>query len=194
MYMRKILSIAFLTLAALAWFRAESQNRPEPGATLESLQVLLGLFAESSKNSGNLQTLIARLESLNYEPVVVTDQNSDTGSLTFVRTNRPPLGTRYFHAQYFEEHRPQHLSVEFQSGSNALELVAGEISRVFPAASLVEESNHFRKWRLDDDYLIWIKRLQAEDLPTVQESPFNAYGAEDIGAIQITLEESIGHD
>jgi hypothetical protein len=155
-----------------------------------STQILYN-FAERQTRS---DSLIEKLSELEARPLVMNDDNPYTGSMKVVRTRSPFPGTRYFHAQYFDnnenEEFVQHMSFEFRPGKQSFEAVKKSIKQTFNLENPLENKKGFISWRHGSDYVIWIKEMDNSDM---KDDPFNAYSKEDIGTIRVAKELEI-HD
>lgn len=138
--------------------------------------------------------LVEKLREYEAQPLVMNDKNPYTGSMKVVRTRSPFPGTRYFHAQYFDNEEGdqyvQHMSFEFRPGDQSFEAVKKSIKATFKLGSPLENKEDFISWRQGEDYIIWIKKMNLKDM---KDDPFNAYTKEDIGTIRVAKELEI-HD
>lgn len=163
---------------------------PPDKERVASLGTMTRILSEFAAAARPVEDLMAALKAAGQEPFLVRDRNEYTGEMIFVRTKHPLPGTRYFHAQYFVEEDggsfPQHMSFEFQPGPQALEQAVAAVHAAFPG--LGEPSQHspdFLQWSLGHGYVLWIQRLQAEDLA---HNPFNAYTEADQGSLRLAVE------
>jgi uncharacterized Rmd1/YagE family protein len=161
-------------------------------ASLEEMTRVLSLYTQSNYN---LPSLIDYLKRNGEQPFVARDTNPYTGEMIIVRTKAPLPGTRYFHAQYFTSENgqptPQHMSFEYKPGPTALNDAAAAVEKAFtnlPRPSITRPD--FIQWNLDQDHIVWIKRMGTEDL---RDDPFNAYTAADSGTVRVAIELEI-HD
>jgi hypothetical protein len=166
---------------------ASLQNRIED--SLNNMTATLYAFAQGHND---INSLLEYLKSSHQDPFVVDDSNDVTGTMTIVRTNSPLPGTRYFHAQYFEDENRQkfvqHMSFEFKPGVHAMEEAMASVEKSF--THLGQPSTRkadFVQWTLPDGYVLWIKKLNARDLA---DNPFNAYSRGDVGTIRIAVEQN----
>lgn len=133
------------------------------------------------------------LENIGLEPKVKLDSNKDTGDLSIVRTNKTLEGTRYLHAQFFSDEKGksslQHLSFEVRPSENSF-AVASEIVKTQFGKDIHLTTNEaeLKTWSTKDGYVVWIKKMTAEDL---QGNPFNSYSQKDIGTIRVVIEENV---
>lgn len=162
-----------------------------------SLELMTRLLADFSKPERSSAELIETLAESGQAPQHAIQSNPYTGAMKVIRTENPPKGTRYFHAQYFGEaegfknDRLQHLSFEFRPGTEAFENVVAKLRSRFDGLrepSFINEN--FVSWEVGDNYVLWVKRMDQSDL---KDHPFNAYSAADIGSIRVAIEEEI-HD
>jgi hypothetical protein len=179
-------------------FHEESPSTPpskdlspaKANAASFSLKEMSKILFQHTVTGGKLEDLVKDLKKTRQEPFLVRDKNDETGEMIIVRTKSPLPGTRYFHAQYFTDETmqafAQHMSFELHASPQAMNQAIQTVKEAFPNLDAPsEESRDFIQWDLEDGYVIWIKRLGAED---IQENPFNFYSAEDIGSIRIAVE------
>lgn len=180
---------------------SRNENEPAEGTTKQahqegvafnSLNNMAATLFEFARPGARLDSLLEFLKSSHQDPFVVNDSNADTGTMTIVRTNSPLPGTRYFHAQYFEDENGekfvQHMSFEFKPGPDSLREAMASVEKTFGSLGKPsEQQKDFVQWELQDGYVLWIKRLNAQDLA---DNPFNAYSASDVGSIRIAIEQS----
>jgi hypothetical protein len=161
------------------------------------LEEMTQTLSQFSKREAQLRDLVEYLKTQRQEPVVTRDQNAETGEMVIVRTQRPPDGTRYFHAQYFSDEEGkgfvQHMSFEFQPGPTSMIDATEAVQKSFPSLGNPQtRKDDFVRWNLDDNYILWIKKMTAEDL---QDDPFNAYTPADVGTVRVAVELEIhNHD
>jgi hypothetical protein len=78
------------------------------------------------------------------------------------------------------------MSFEFRASPEALNQAIQAVRAAFPNLDKpTDESRDFIQWNLDEAYVVWIKRLGAED---IEENPFNSYSQDDIGSLRIAVE------
>ncbi len=164
-----------------------------PRKSVQGLQVMTKTLAEFSKPESHVKDLVQMLQFQDQAPVVTRNQNPDTGEMLIVRTQNPVEGTRYFHAQYFSDESGkgfvQHMSFEFQPGSEAMKLATEAVEKSFPQLGSPQiRREDFISWVLDENHILWIKQLSAKDL---EEDPFNAYSPADVGTVRVAVEMEI---
>lgn len=165
-------------------------STPHPGeAPVLSMSKLLFEFSQLHRS---VKDLVSYLEQTHQQPLVVANENEDTGKMTIVRTQSPLPNTRYFHAQFFSsesgEELCQHMSFEYKSSPTALSEALAAMTDSFPGLSGPTRSTaDFTEWNLGDGYTAWCKRLQATDL---EDDPFNSYAKDgsDVGTIRCAIE------
>lgn len=161
-----------------------------------SLQKMTKVLFQFGTTDQTLEGLINELKNQHQDPIQVRDSNPYTGTLILVRTQSPLPGTRYFHAQYFTDENkqsfPQHMSFEFRPGPEAMNQALEAVHEVFPQLEKpTQESADFIQWDLGNGHVLWIKRLDHQD---ISENPFNAYTEADIGSIRVAVEQALeGH-
>ncbi len=161
-------------------------------------------FPEEMAKIFNAMKLAAR-ESLEMDqflrvikkqkPVVTRQSNPYTGEMFIIRTQKPLIGSRYFHAQVFSneegEHFLQHMSVEFKKGEKSMDQVSTALQSTFGTlGEPLRQTKQFRSWKVEPNYVLWVKKMDSEDL---QSNPFNAYTSQDLGTIRVALELQV-HD
>jgi hypothetical protein len=129
------------------------------------------------------------------QPVVTQNFNPDTGKMLIVRTGEALPGTRYFHAQFFEDENKQpylqHMSFEFRPGPDAMDKAVKAVESQFPGLGKPSIKNaDYIQWQTKNDYIVWVKRMSAEDL---KDDPFNAHTKADAGTIKAAVEQEV-HD
>lgn len=164
----------------------------QENASLEEMTRTLSLYTQSNYN---LPALVEYLKKSGEQPFVARDTNPYTGEMIIVRTKAPLPGTRYFHAQYFTsedgQRTPQHMSFEIKPGPTALNDAAVAVEKAFtnlPRPSVKRPD--FIQWDLDQDHIVWIKKMDTADL---RDDPYNAYTAADSGTVRVAVELEI-HD
>ena len=162
------------------------ENDPE----YRSLMTLSDTLASQAAQKGNLQNMLNSLRSQGQIPQVNSDGAQQTGEMTLVRTENPMPGTRYFHAQFFndenEEPVLQHLSFEFRKGPKAIAMAKAALKKAFPNLGRPKNKGEFLEWQLVGGYILWVSTLTKND---IEGDPFNAYTKDDIGTVIVTVEE-----
>jgi len=159
----------------------------------QSLSSLGSTLSRYTKKNINLNELKADLITSGLSVVSSRDKNKFTGEMVVVRTNNTLPGTRYFHAQVFKDENNndfiQHMSFEYRPGDKAFAEVVASIKKEFNLSdNATVQKDGFYSWNTDSGHVIWIKRLQAEDL---KNDPFNAYTKADVGTIRVAVELEI---
>ena len=160
---------------------------------LRGLEDMSRTLSEYTQGQRSYADLLSYREKSHQEPVVAKDSNPATGDMMVVRTKSPLPGTRYFHAQYFNDENgvpfPQHMSFEFRPGVQSMAEAIAYVQRTFSGLkSPVIQKDDFIKWDLDGDYVVWIKKMAAQDL---RDDPFNAYTSSDVGTVRVAVEQDI---
>ena len=164
--------------------------RDRHGESLVSLSSVISEFGKKDIEVGNITK---RLKVMGLSPVVALDKNEDTGDMHTIRTKNSLPGARYFHAQIFTgkegKQFVQHMSFEYRPGKQAFaQGVATAIREFGLSEKAVVQKDGFYSWNTFDGYVVWVKRMTAEDL---KSDPFNAYSRKDIGTIRIAKEIEI---
>ncbi len=175
----------------LASNAGKTPNVPKPAdSSLEAMGHTLGQIGQPAFS---LKGLLEDLQRTGQQPLVVRDDNPDSGEMLIVRTKSPLPGTRYFHAQYFTDESGdrfvQHMSFEFKPGADSMSEAIASVERNFAGLSRpVVQRADYVKWKLDNHYIVWVKKMAAADL---QEDPFNSYSLSDDGTIRVAVELEI---
>ncbi len=187
----------FRTRAVSAMPAAKTQD-PVPAVALlpspakQSLAEMAGILFQFTQPGSQLKDLVYFLQNERQEPLVAHDNNPFTGEMAIVRTRKPLPGTRYFHAQYFSDEAGvgfvQHMSFEFKPGPTAMNEAISAVQDAFHLSSPESARDGYAKWKLDDQRILWIKRLEGDEL---RDDPFNAYGPGDNGTIRVAIEVEI---
>lgn len=159
-------------------------------ASLGRYSKALYLFSSSEQRP---EFLVKKLSDAGLKPLVVQDFNEFTGKMIVVRTDETLPGTRYFHAQYFEDENKQpflqHMSFEFRPNEKSLDEAVTEIKKAFPP-SLGEPQyciKNYAAWE-HGDYTVHCKRLTKEDIEN--DDPNRARSEEDINAVKCSVEQN----
>lgn len=163
---------------------------------VESINSLSTTLAHAGDRSYSLNKLLEGLVKSGQAPLVARDANPDSGEMIIVRTKSPLPGTRYFHAQYFTseqgERFVQHMSFEIKPGPESMATAISTVERSFRGLSRPKiQRDDFVEWRLGDNYIVWVKKMGADDL---KDDPFNAYTISDNGTIRVAVELEIHGD
>ncbi len=164
--------------------------KPEERAALTNYA---GTLYEFSRKGANPKSLIQRLTQQGLKPEVAQDFNKETGKLLVVRTEETLPGTRYFHAQFFEDENKQpflqHMSFEFRPGPESMKTAVDAVQEKFPGLGRPEsQSDGYVLWKTQDGYVVWVKKMSAQDL---KHDPFNAYAPEDVDTVRVVVEQDI---
>ncbi len=174
--------------------KAYLQAPPLSKEEVKSVRKLVDIFFKYQRGKDSLNNLIRELRMSGLDPVVARDFNTFTGKMLTIRTNEALEGTRYFHAQYFEdsdlnkEPFRQHLSFELRPSRNSMEVVKkiiGEKLGQKLGTPARVRGDDWVEWKKGDDS-IWVQRLGAEDISSDRH---NARTAEDVGSLRIAIEQ-----
>lgn len=177
-----------------AKFEKELSKSPLDQAEKDSISSLLQLMAAKEKLGSSPENLFTAMGEVGLTPRAARDSNPYTGTMLIVRTSNALPGTRYFHAQIFQdEGQPghmQHTSFEIRPASDSMKTALSLVQQTHPQLGVPEIQN--------EDYVLWktngrvvsIKRLNAEDL---EDNHFNAHSPDDVGAVWVVSEDEPGH-
>jgi hypothetical protein len=172
---------------------AKQDRRPasseDERASLSNMTNTLERFI---RPQASISDLINHLRRSRQNPLATHNSNPYTGEMAIVRTERPLPGTRYFHAQYFKGDDGsgfvQHMSFEFQPGPNSMAEAIASVRKSFSLNEPNITKNDYVQWHLDKGYILWVKKMAADDL---KNDPFNAYTLADVGTIRVAVELEI---
>jgi hypothetical protein len=170
----------------------------QPRNELESLNTLAKVLFEATRPNQPMDSLVSYLKVTAQDPYLVKNANPYTGELTFVRTNSPFPGTRYFHAQYFSDknNQPfaQHLSFEYKPGADSMNQATAAIQQAFPllGAAKTREKGNFTEWDAGGGYTVWLRRLTSEDIRRSND-PYAVHTPDDVGTIVVAIEQNPEH-
>lgn len=172
---------------------AKINSARQPAAVIpvaNSLTEMTSTLARFAKPRADLRDLLDTIQD--QQPVITHDSNSVTGEMAIVRTKKPLPGTRYFHAQFFnnEDGQPfvQHMSFEFKPGPTAMADAVQAVHSAFGVQSPETQREGYAKWDLPDGHILWVKKMDRDDL---KDDPFNAYSDSDVGTVRVVLEAEI---
>lgn len=171
---------------------AFSQNTNGNSEEKKSLQNMVGTLAAFASSERSIDELMEYLKASKQDPVMIEDKNDFTGSMFVIRTNSPSPGTRYFHAQYFQDETGkkfvQHMSFEFKPGPQAMQDAVAAVQQSFQnLGKPINQKADFAMWELGHGYVIWIKKQSAEDL---ENNIMNPSTDADIGTIRVAVEQN----
>ncbi len=173
----------------------DERSRPLNQREIESVRTLSNLLRAGLDSRVNHRSLLTQLKSAGLKPEVNSNTNSATGTMTIVRTENSIPGTRYFHAQFFDDagkakNPPQHMSFEIRPGADSFEQAIGLVQTMLPPGSKLDGvKKDYRLWRTPDEQSIcWVQKLAKEDL---KGDPFNARSSADVGTVRVVCEDEI---
>jgi hypothetical protein len=164
---------------------------------LRSLQVMTNVMAEAIDPLRSLDQTVATLKSLGLQPEVVVETSESSGDRVDIRTGNPFRGTRHFHSIYLGSAGIpaylQHMRLEFRPGPNALQEAEKALLKSFKIKDKpVFESDEVVKYRVNDEYTVYAKKLNLED---IKEGSDNAWDESDVGTIIVNVQLDLGdHD
>lgn len=171
-----------------------AENLPQEQKELKSLENMTRALYIFSSNDQRPESLVKKLNEAGLKPKVAQDFNEDTGKMIVVETDEALPGTRYFHAQYFEDENKkpflQHMSFEFRPGEKSLQEAVGFVQKAFPESIGPARycKDDFAMWSWGE-MTAWCHKLDQQDIEE-GGGPHRAYGPEDVGAIRCTIEQN----
>jgi len=159
----------------------------------QSISDILQILAAKEKLGKSPKELFSAMGEVGLQPKAARDSNPYTGSLLTVRTNNALPGTRYFHAQIFQDEgapgHMQHASFEIRPSSDGMKTALSLLKATHPQLGVP----HIYR----DDYVLWktngrvvsVKRLGADEL----DNHFNAHAPEDVGTVWVVSEDEPEH-
>jgi hypothetical protein len=158
----------------------------------ESLKTFSTLLRKHTLKDFKISELKEDLKAAGLKIISSIDKNPVTGSIKMIRTKNTIPGTRYFHAQIFENQEGedfiQHISYEYKPGDKSFEEVIAATKLKYKLGKANVRKDGFYSWNINDGYVVWIKRLEASDIEDLKHDPFNAYSIKDIGTIRVAIE------
>jgi|GEM_PF-6691807 len=180
----------------LAAAGVETEEEENDGSQLnrrevESVATFLHSFSSFANESLRHDEWFHQLKNLGLEPEIAENSNEDTGRMLIIRTEKSMEGTRYLHAQFFEDENgdlfPQHLSFEIRPSSNSEQIALQKIQDIFGGiGEPTSQSKGFREWKTKNCLTVWMKTMSKEDF---ENDPDNAYEyPQDVGSIKVAQE------
>lgn len=170
-----------------------NKNLPEEKQELESLDRYAKALYLFSSNDQRPEFLVQKLTEAGLKPLVVQDFNEFTGKMIVIRTDETLPGTRYFHAQYFEDEdkKPflQHMSFEYRPGEKSLDQAIDAIRKAFPKdiGPVQRCTRDYGAWEYGEMtahcYALGERDIENEDAT-------RARSKEDIGAVKCAIEQN----
>jgi len=170
------------------------QAPPLSEKEVESVKTMLAGFANEERGRTALNRFVKTLNDAGLGADIAKNENPYTGRMLVVRTQEALEGTRYLHAQYFEDEDAnkepflQHLSFEIRPSPDCMQrakaLLEELLGKRLPKPEK-EPTDSWVEWKVDG-YSYWIHRLGREDIPN---HPFNARVMADIGSCQVAKEQ-----
>lgn len=157
----------------------------------ESVATFLHSFSAFANESLRHDEWYHQLKNLGLEPEIAENSNEDTGRMLIIRTEKSMEGTRYLHAQFFEDENgdlfAQHLSFEIRPSSNSEQVALQKIQEIFGGiGEPTSQSKGFREWKTKNCLTVWMKTMAKEDF---ENDPDNAYEyPQDVGSIKVAQE------
>lgn len=172
----------------------ELQSRKLDANELLASHQLVSVLMDVGRKDLDLRAVLQRMREVGLRPDARREVNPVTGRSYIIRSATTLPGTRYFHAQVFENSRGgefvQHISFDLRPGADsmtsAISIVRGLLP---PEARQVADQADFKAWTLGNGYMAWVKVLNSEDM---QGDPYDAYSfPSDRGTIKIAIEEDV---
>lgn len=170
-----------------------SKDLPQDRQELEALDRYAHTLYLFSSNDQRPELLVQKFSEAGLKPLVVQDFNDVTGKMIVVRTDETLPGTRYFHAQYFEDENKQpflqHMSFEYRPGEESLEQAVAAMQKRLPKSVGPAKycTPDFAAWEYGD-MTAWCKKLDQQDIES--DNPTRARSKEDIGAVKCAIEQN----
>lgn len=169
------------------------RTAPLTAAEEKSIATLLKVITEYPLKKKSAEQLISELKDLHLKPKIAQDFNPDTGKMLIIRTDEALEGTRYFHAQLFEDENKktyfQHLAFEVTPAPDAMEKAKAYLQQNgFSGEPVQVRGDSYLLWK-KEGYIGYIKKMSAEDIRDEIASPFNAYDIKtDVGTVRCVIE------
>ncbi len=174
--------------------KAYLQAAPLSKDEVKSVKKLFETFFASPRGKDNLNKLIRQLRLNGLDPEMARDFNPYTGKMLTIRTNEALEGTRYFHAQFFQDDETgkdpvrQHLSFEIRPSPDCMkvgqEIVEAKLGKKLGTPTS-QRGDEWIEWKKDGES-IWLQRLGRNDL---NADRLNARTIADIGTCRAAIEQ-----
>lgn len=172
---------------------AVNKNFPQDRQELQALDNYAKALYLFASNDQKPELLVQKLTEAGLKPLVVQDFNDVTGKMIVVRTEETLPGTRYFHAQYFEDENKQpflqHMSFEFRPGEKSLDQAIAAVQKAFPKniGPVQKCTRDYGAWEYGE-MTAWCHELGEQDIQN--DDPNRARSKEDIGAVKCAIEQN----
>ncbi|EQC44262.1 hypothetical protein [Bacteriovorax sp. Seq25_V] len=164
----------------------------EDNAQTQSLSSTVNLLAEVNLSQVDLTAMALSLKDLGLSPKITKSENSDTGAMKVLSSTSSIPGLRYFHAQVFNDNGKefiQHVSFEYRPGEKSFKEVVTSLVKTYGLNKRPEVlSENFVLWKLDNDHILWAKKLGKEEL---LNDPIYPHDENDIGTTKVAIEQEI---
>lgn len=170
-----------------------NRDLPQEAQELESLDRYAKALYLFSSNDQRPEALVQKLTEAELKPLVLQDFNDVTGKMIVIRTEETLPGTRYFHAQYFEDEdkKPflQHMSFEFRPGEKTLDQAIEAVRKAFPKSigPVQRCTRDYGAWEYGE-MTAWCHELGQIDIEN--DDANRARSKEDIGAVKCAIEQN----
>lgn len=169
------------------------EGKPLEESEKQAVDRLATLLASAERMKSSKE-LARELKRAGLRPVIGRDENPYTGRLDIVRTRDALPGTRYFHAQVFENGTDsegafaQHVSFQVRPGKDSMDVALAAIRDTHRDLGNPEINRpDYVLWRTKEGRVVSAKRMTSEDL---QGNLFNAQDpVGDVGTIWVVSED-----
>lgn len=192
------------TLPVPALETEELLNTPLSAEEVKSVKKLTGVLGKvftvkinpKDKDKSNLADKfinIIRAEGLT--PTKSVDSNEYTGDMTIIRTEDSLPGTRYLHIQMLGDQGKsetiQQTSFQIRPGKDSFQQAVAIMKAQLPSGSHIHrEEPELIEWRTKQGLTA---RVHVMDMDDLNGSKYNASTKEDVGSINVVIEQEI-HD
>lgn len=174
--------------------KAYLKEPPLSAKEIKSVKTLVSTFVKYDRGRAGLNSFIKELTDAGLEPLMAKDENPYTGKMLVVRTKGALEGTRYLHAQYFEDDDKnkepfrQHISFEIRGSPNCMSEAKAAIEGMLGkklGTPVKPPTDSWVEWHVDG-YSWWIHRLTLDDIPN---NPYNARTKRDVGVCEVAKQQ-----
>lgn len=172
---------------------AEKLKQPLSEIEVASVNYYVDTFLALHGDRISPQALQKNLDRAGLAPKEYVNSNDSTGKMVIVRADGTIPGTRYLHAQFFEDgeggYIAQHISFEIRPSPNSEEIAMDAIQRAFGGVGdPTYSSEGFKEWKTKNCKTIWLKVAKTKE--DLEDDVFNAHSyPADLGMTTVAMED-----
>ena len=161
---------------------------------IQTVRTFGNMFVKIASGKLSAADIVSELKKMGLHPVVAQSFNEDTGKMVIIRTSDALPGSRYFHAQIFEDANKksfvQHVSAEFKPAKDTMDVSVATLaeSQGQYLGKLITDTGKMKVYQGRDNMQCWANKLNMEDIK--KPNPFNAHSKEDVGTVWVACERN----